>query len=182
MNATHIDAFLSGAFEVLGKQAQAEPYRGSPVLRSGATHSSRELTALVSIEGALTGVVFYSMSLATAAKLELTLFARASGDQVADANAVVCEAARAIVASGIERLGDLGGRCTASEPVLVPGFGAPLTVVSPVLTVPLFTQYGDMDIGIAMRAVEDEGESRIEGHARVMHDGLGDIGSREAAA
>jgi hypothetical protein len=73
LNATHLDAFLVSAFEMLGKQAQAEPDRGSPVLRSGATHSSRELTALVTIGGDLTGVVFYSMSLATAAKLGLTL-------------------------------------------------------------------------------------------------------------
>lgn len=182
MNATHIDAFLTSAFEVLGKQAQAEPYRGSPVLRSGATHSSRELTALVSIEGALTGVVFYSMSLATAAKLGLTLFATASENHLADANEVVCEAARAIVAGGIERLGDLGCRCTVSEPVLVPGFGAPLTIVSPVLTVPLFTQYGDMDIGIAMQPVQDERESRIRTQSQPMEDDLGDIASQEAAA
>jgi hypothetical protein len=37
---------------------------------------------------------------------------------------------------------------------MVEGFGAPLTMVSPVLTVPLFTQYGDMDIGIAMHPAQ----------------------------
>ncbi|MHB8997161.1 MAG: hypothetical protein ACYC63_18095 [Armatimonadota bacterium] len=155
MNATHIDAFLVSAFEMLGQQAQAEPDRGSPVLRSGATHSSRELTALVVIEGDLTGVVFYSMSLATAAKLGLTLSSPAA-EQLAAATEVVREAARAIVAGGIERLEASGCRCTALAPVIVEGFGAPLTVGSPVLTVPLFTQYGDMDIGIAMHpALED---------------------------
>jgi CheY-specific phosphatase CheX len=155
LNATHIDAFLVSAFEMLGKQAQAEPDRGSPVLRSGATHSSRELTALVVIKGDLTGVVFYSMSLATAAKLGLTLSPTAA-EQLGTAIDVVREAARAIVAGGIDRLEVSGCRCSALAPVIVEGFGAPLTVVSPVLTVPLFTQYGDMDIGIAMHPAREE--------------------------
>lgn len=151
MQATHLDAFLASAFEVLGQLAQAKPHRGSPVLRLGATLSSRELTSLVIIEGDLVGVVFYSMSLATAAKLGLSPSPAATDEQTRPPHEVILHTTRAIAAGGAGRLAELGCRIETSDPRLIIGFGAPVTAASPVLTVPLFTQYGDMDIGMAMQ-------------------------------
>lgn len=151
LRAEHVDAFLSSAFTVLGTQVQARPERGAPVLRSGPSAASRELTGLVVIEGELTGVVFYSMSLATAVKLHALAHLDSAPDLAPLADDVVLQAARTIAAGGIEHLRAQGCQCTTGEAVLVYGFGEPLTEVSPVLFVPLYTQFGDMDIGIALR-------------------------------
>jgi len=170
LSAEHVDAFLTSAFEVLTEQAQARPERGSPVLRSGATTSWRELTGLVVVEGDLTGVIFYSLSLATAVKLAGVAGSGEgrlptggpsrgpSGPPDADstpelgtaAREMVVAAARAIAVGGVEQLRATGCACTAGEAVLVAGFGEPVTEVSPVLLVPLYTAFGDMDIGIAL--------------------------------
>lgn len=150
LQAEHVDAFLASAFEVLGQQAQARPERGSPLLRSGVSYSSRELTGLVVVEGDLTGIIFYSMSLATAVKLHALTGPGGAPELSQLADAVVLQTARTIAAGGAERLQQRNCACTPGEAVLVYGFGEPLTEVSPVLIVPLFTQFGDMDIGIAI--------------------------------
>lgn len=151
MRAEHMDAFVSSAFEVLGKQAEGRPERGSPVLRSGETRSSRELTALVAFTGDLEGVTFYSMSLATAGKLASVMQRNGAPDaSIVDSDAMI-EMARLIAAASVIALDQEGCHCQPADPVLVKGFGEPLTLVSPVLVVPLFTEYGDIDIGIALK-------------------------------
>lgn len=150
MRAEHVDAFVAGAFEVLGNQAGARPERGSPVLRSGGATSTRELTALVTVHGDLEGVTFYSMSLATAAKLAAVIARNEeTGEEPLEDNAVA-ELARAVSLAASESLEKCQWGCTIDTPQLVTGFGAPLTQLSPVLIVPLFTEYGDIDIGIAL--------------------------------
>ena len=151
LRAEHVDAFLASAFEVLGQQAQARPDRGSPVLRSGVSHSARELTGLVVVEGHLTGIIFYSMSLTTAVKLHALTGPGGAPELSQLADAVVLQTARTIAAGGVERLQQQNCSCTPGEAGLVYGFGEPLTEVSPVLIVPLYTHFGDMDIGIAMQ-------------------------------
>lgn len=150
MQAEHADAFVASAFEVLGNRAEARPERGSPVLRSGGTFSTRELTALVALHGDFDGVTFYSMSLATATKL-----AAAIGNDELDGSGqldgdAITELARLVSACAASLLEQRQCKCVPDAPQLVTGFGEPLTEMSPVLIVPLFTEYGDIDIGIAL--------------------------------
>lgn len=152
MRAEHIDAFLSSAVKVLARQGEARPERGSPVLRSGKTHSMRELTALVTLQGDLTGMVFYSMSLATASKLVGNAGSADPTEEKAFNAAAFVELARAMSLEGIATLEGRECRCTADEALLIHGFGEPLSGASPVLIVPLFTEHGDIDIGIALQS------------------------------
>ena len=154
MNAEHVDPFVTSAFEVLGKTADARPERGSPVLRSGDTLCSRELTALVALEGDLVGVTFYSMSLATAAKIGGVIGKEGKPDAQQFDDSAISELARMITETGVALLAEEGCRCTLQTLLIVRGFGEPLTEVSPVLVVPLFTEYGDIDIGIALQPPE----------------------------
>ena len=151
MQAEHIDAFLASAFAVLTEQARAQPDRGSPLLRSGGIRSARELTALVRIEGDLTGVILYSMSLATADKLRgsLTPLAAETGQS---AQEMVLQTAQTIASGGVERLSQLGAVCQTNENLIICGFGELLLIAVTLLVVPIFTRYGDMDIGVAVHA------------------------------
>jgi CheY-specific phosphatase CheX len=150
LKAEHADAFVASAFEVLGNQAEARPERGSPVLRSGGAFSARELTALVALSGDLEGVTFYSMSLATATKLAAVIGKNElSGGGQLDGDAIT-ELARLVSVGAAALLEQRQCKCVAEAPRLVTGFGEPLTAMSPVLIVPLFTEYGDIDIGIAL--------------------------------
>ncbi|MEI6503870.1 MAG: hypothetical protein WCP21_22895 [Armatimonadota bacterium] len=149
MQAEHIDAFLASAFAVLTEEAQAQPDRGAPLLRSGGIRSARELTALVTIEGDLTGVLFYSMSLATADKLRGSLSAPAHGSG-GSAQDVLLQTTQAIAAGGMERLSSFGPQCRPGQGLVICGFGELLLMAVALLVVPIFTRYGDMDIGIAV--------------------------------
>lgn len=156
MQAEHVDAFLASAFAVLSEQAQAQPDRGSPLLRSGGIRSSRELTALVRVEGDVTAVILYSMSLATADKLRANQRPSAGADAERSAQDIVLQTAQAIAAGGAERLSQLGAACQPGEDLIVCGFGELLLIAVTLLVVPIFTRYGDMDIGVALQAQDGE--------------------------
>lgn len=149
MRAEHVDAFISSAFDILGGQARTRPERGSPSLRGGETLSSRELTVLVGLAGELHGTAFYSMSLATAWKLVALLAGQHQSGTLNDEN--ITEMAGKMAAAGLQRLEDSGCRCELEEARVVRGFGQFLTAEGPVLVVPLYTEYGDVDVGITLQ-------------------------------
>lgn len=155
MQAEHVTAFLGSAFDVLGRLAEARPERGSPVLRTGDSHSTRELNALVALNGDLVGVIFCSMSLATGSKLAATIKASQNLEAESADDDAIGELVRLISQTGAERLGQQQCTCAPQAPVLIHGFGEALTNVSPVLVVPLYTEYGDIDIGVALQPPAD---------------------------
>lgn len=149
MKAEQIAPFLRSAYALLGADTGSILERGAPVLRNGPTVSSRELTAVATLEGDLTGVLYCSMSLATAAKLQGALI---SADNPQAAGTIVAAWLLAkVCGEGAEALRQQGHECTPSTPVLVQGFEEPLTNVSPVLHVPVLTAHGDVDLGVALQ-------------------------------
>jgi CheY-specific phosphatase CheX len=151
MQAGHVDAFLASTFEVLDRQAAARPERGSPVLRSGETSSTREVTVLVTVQGDLAGIIFYSMSLATAEKLSAVVAQRPEDGLGPLDDETLLAMARLSLDAGVEHLTRQGCTCTVGDFMVVRGFGAPLTAVSPVLMVPVYSSYGDIDIGVSLQ-------------------------------
>lgn len=155
MQANQITPFLDYAYTVLAKATDKQPERGSPLLRSGRTDSSRELTAVVGVKGALGGALFCSMSLATAAKLAGVLGEAIKGLAGPPEEQAIAHLATEVSTTGVRGLTALGLQCKVEPPVVVQGFGEPLTAISPVLIVPLFTTCGDIDLGLALRPGEE---------------------------
>jgi len=69
---------------------------------------------------------------------------------VRSAGATVLQGGRATAAGGVERLGRLGAACQPSEEQVISGFGELILIAVTLLVVPIFTRYGDMDMGIAI--------------------------------
>lgn len=155
MQANQITPFLDYAYTMLAKATDKQPERGSPLLRSGRTDSSRELTAIVGVRGALGGALFCSMSLATAAKLAGVLSEVSREQAGPPEEQAIAHLATEVSTTGVKGLAALGEQCEVDEPVVVRGFGEPLTAISPVLIVPLFTTCGDIDLGLALRRGEE---------------------------
>lgn len=152
MKAEHVAPFIASAFALLGGEDATGFERGSLVLRNGPSVSSRELTAVATIEGDLTGVLYCSMSLATAAKLQGALIS--PDDPQAAGSIVAAWLLAKVCGEGTEALRRQGHQCTPSAPVLVKGFEEPLTNVKPVLTVPVLTAHGDVDLGVAVQPAD----------------------------
>ena len=152
MRSEHVDPFVASAFEALLEMSSARPERGAPVLRTGTTVSSRELTAIAGLRGELEGMVFCSMSQATAAKLGSAWRGKMEGAGTKDQTdeQTVVGLACSVNEMGTMLLRENGCTCRPQETMLIHGFGEPLTQVGPVLVVPLFTEFGDIDIGIAV--------------------------------
>lgn len=152
MRSEHVDPFVASAFEALLEMSSARPERGAPVLRTGTTVSSRELTAIAGLRGELEGMVFCSMSQATAAKLGSAWRGKMEGAGTKDQTdeQTVVGLACSVNEMGTMLLREKGCTCSPQETMLIHGFGEPLTQVGPVLVVPLFTEFGDIDIGIAV--------------------------------
>jgi len=148
VKAEHANSFLVGAYEVLRLQLDARPLRGSPLLRGGSVTSARDLVALIALRGDLTGDLFYSMSQATAGKLQEVFTRNCRGE--AGEGDVVTRLSRLMATKAAELLAEQGLACELAEPRLILGAGHTITDVSPVLIVPFSTEFGDIDIGLAL--------------------------------
>jgi CheY-specific phosphatase CheX len=93
------------------------------------------------------------MSVATARKLAVVTGSETAGE--GEAHEAISELARQVSEAGTGLLGAKGCECVLESPQLIQGFGEPLTTASPVLIVPLFTEYGDIDFGIALRPSDE---------------------------
>ncbi|MEN6642134.1 MAG: hypothetical protein ABFE08_06775 [Armatimonadia bacterium] len=148
VKAEHANAFLVGAYEVLRLQLDARPLRGSPLLRSGSATSARDLVALIALRGDLTGDLFYSMSQATATKVQEVLNRNCRDE--AGRGDVVTQLSRLMATKAGELLAEQGLTCELAEPRLILGAGHTVTDLGPVLIVPFSTEFGDIDIGLAL--------------------------------
>lgn len=149
VKAEHVNAFLGAAFEVLGERVEAQPHRGSPMLRSGRTRSVRELTAVVQLTGDLVGVLFYGMSQSTAQKLRQASL-RITGSAPEGEGEMVTELIGVMASGGVDALRQQGLTLEAGDVALITGAGHDLTDLSRILVLPLLTEHGDIDIGIGL--------------------------------
>jgi CheY-specific phosphatase CheX len=115
----------------------------------------------VALRGDLEGGTFYSMSLATAAKLAGVMGDGEAGAEGQLDGRALAELARVVAATAAARLLQQQCECQADEPALIRGFGEPLTDLSPVLIVPLFTAFGDIDIGVALQPAQPDREPAL---------------------
>lgn len=152
MKVEVINPFIQAAREVLESELGADPERGELHVRKSAC-TTNEVTTVVGVTGQVSGIVLYSMSLATA----IGLVSRMMGQEFAEFDA--------LAQSGI---GELGNVITGRAGVLLSEAGYPSNITPPALVIgegtmittldlnrlvfPLQTDVGALEVQVVLKA------------------------------
>jgi chemotaxis protein CheX len=147
-----IDPFIRAGFTVLSQVVSASPERGQLSLRSGNTFTSQELTAVLGVNGMAEGVALYGMSDVTASKIAAQMLGQDVDEIDELASSALGELANMITGNATTYLEAAGYRCDITPPSLIRGTGVQITTICPALVVPVATQFGKVEINVALIA------------------------------
>ncbi|NOZ28598.1 MAG: chemotaxis protein CheX [Chloroflexi bacterium] len=151
MNVKFINPFVIAAGEVLRSEVQADVRRGE-VKVSNSAHTQNEVTALFTLVGQVEGVVMYGMS----KEMALAFVSKMLGQPVEEldelAQSGIAELGNVITGHASTLLASQGYHTDISVPTLIIGAGAQISTLDfQRLVVPLVTQYGTLEVQLALR-------------------------------
>jgi len=150
-----IDPFVRAAFAVLSQVVNAAPERGQLRLRSGNTFTSQELTTVLGVNGMVEGVALYGLSDATATKIAGLMLGQDVEEIDELASSALTELANMITGNATTYLEKSGYQCDITPPSLIQGTGVQITTICPALVVPVATQFGKLEINVALLATSN---------------------------
>ncbi len=151
MQVQFIEPFVRAAFAVLTQVVHASPERGQLSLRSGNSFTSQELSAVLGVNGMVEGVALYGMSEVTATKISSCMLGQAVERIDEMASSALTELANMITGNATTIFEANGYQCDITPPSLIQGTGVQITTICPALVVPVSTQFGKVEINVALR-------------------------------
>ncbi len=151
MEVAFVEPFVRAAFAVLSKVVDAAPERGQLSLRNGNSFTSQELTTVLGVNGMIEGVALYGMSNVTAMKIATHMLGQELEEIDEMASSALTELGNMITGNATTHLEKGGFQCDITPPSLVQGTGVQITTLCPALVVPVSTQYGKVEINVALR-------------------------------
>jgi len=157
MKAEFINPFVQAGMQVLESVTGSVPEPGQLAVRSAA-FTTQQVSIVIGVIGAVEGQAVYGLSLVTATKIaaamsSLTLM---TFDELA--SSAVAELGNMISGRATTLLSEAGYECQITPPALVRGTNVEIATATPALVVPLYTDFGKIEINVALRlAVERAG-------------------------
>jgi len=145
-----VNPFVDSAFHVLREAVQANPQRGALSLRSGKTFTSQELSCVIGVNGQIQGVALYGMSLISAQRIASKMKEASVSEFDEVASSAIAELANMITGNATTSLEQNGFKCEITPPSLMKGIGTEITTAVPALIVPIITEFGDVEINLAL--------------------------------
>lgn len=153
MRVEFINPFIQAAKEVFASEIGGDIERGSLSLQRSA-YTTRDVTTLIAITGAIAGVVLYAMDNQTAC----SIVSRMLGQEVAELDDVgqsgIAELGNVISGRATTLLADAGYPGNIAPPVVIVGNGTMISTLDiQRLIVPLTTACGLVEVQVALREV-----------------------------
>jgi len=147
-----VNPFIEAACEVLESELGGEAQRGEVRLQKSAI-TTDEVTALVGVTGTVSGLVLYSMSLATAVALASRMMGQEFQELDALAQSGIGELGNVITGRAGVLLSEAGYPSNITPPALVVGRGTMVTTLDlNRLVFTLQTEVGDLEVQLVLRA------------------------------
>lgn len=154
MRAEFINPFLQAASEVLEAELGAPPKRGSIGLYRSA-YTSDEVTAVVAVTGDVGGMVLITMAEPTARKIVSKMMGQEFAEFDALAQSGIAEIGNVITGRAAVLLSEAGVSSDLAPPMLLVGRGTMISTLDVQrLVIPMETDYGKVDIQVALRLSE----------------------------
>jgi chemotaxis protein CheX len=151
MNVKFLNPFVNSAREILSHEMHETVERGDLCLESG-LYLSDDVTVIISLVGAVDGIVFFSMSNESAIQLASALMGERFEILDKLAQSGIAELGNVITGHASMKLAEAGYETNISTPSLIIGRGATISTLEyPRLIVPLHTSMGSMTIHLALR-------------------------------
>lgn len=151
MRAEFVNPFVVAAQEILEKEIQAKIEKKQPFLREKSFTAS-EVSIEIGMTGKVKGHVIFGMKLEVAMAVASTMI----GDPVSEfdemASSAIGELGNMISGLAAIYLEKAGFACDITPPSIMRGPEMVIHTTVQALVLPLGTQYGDIDIGIALEA------------------------------
>lgn len=161
-NAVRVDfvnPFVDAARSVLEQEVAAEIKRGALALRASA-YTTLPITVLVAVTGKVHGIVLYSMTQATALNIVSTMMGQPFEEFDELAQSGIAEMGNVITGSASTVLAEAGYAAKISPPTLIVGNGVMISTLDiRRLVVPLETQFGTIEVQIALKEVVANGST-----------------------
>ena len=160
MKAEFINPFLQAANEVLESELGSTPERGQVGLQKSA-YTTNDVTAVVAVTGQVAGMVLYVMTEQTARKIVSKMMGQEFPEFDALAQSGIGEIGNVITGRAAVLLAEAGYPSDLAPPMLIVGRG---TMVSTLdmqrLVIPLETEYGKIEIQVALKPTQAAARGR----------------------
>jgi chemotaxis protein CheX len=151
MKAEFINPFLVAATQVLESELGSAPKRGNIGLQRSA-YTSDDVTAVVAVAGAVQGMVLFSMTEHTARAMVGVIMGQEFAEFDALAQSGIGEMGNVITGRAAVLLAEAGYPSELAPPMLIIGRGTMLSTLDVQrLVIPLQTEFGPMDVQVALR-------------------------------
>jgi chemotaxis protein CheX len=161
MRAEFINPFLQASNEVLESELGTSPQRGQVGLQKSA-YTTDDVTAVVGVTGSLAGVVMYVMTEATARGIVSKMMGQDFDKFDALAQSGIGEIGNVITGRATVLLAEAGYPSDLAPPMLIVGRGTLVTTLDMQrLVIPLETEFGKIEIQVALRQTQAQARARV---------------------
>lgn len=167
MKAVFINPFVTAGMGVLESVINSRPEPGQLAVRS-ATFTTQQVSIVIGVTGAVEGQAVYGMSLVTATKIAAAMSSMPAMTFDELASSAIGELGNMISGNATTLLSEAGYECQITPPTLVRGADVQIATATPALVVPLYTDFGKMEINVALEMAQTpptEAPTEQEGEA-----------------
>lgn len=151
MKVDFITPFVTAAYDVLQMEVNAEIERGELSIEQS-SKTSQDITVLVGVTGQVKGLVMYGLAESTAKKMVASLVGHPVPLMDDMAQSAIAELGNVITGRASTNLGEVGFDCVLTPPTLISGKQVIISTLSiRRLVVPLRTNFGEIEINLALR-------------------------------
>lgn len=149
-----INPFVGAAYDVLKAEVGAEPEKGQLSIQESDI-TANDITVIIGVVGDLQGMVSFGFSERTAKNLASAMLKQRVPIFDSLAESAIGELGNVITGRASQGLEKKGFSCKITPPTLIIGRGTIISTISfKRLVVPLETQYGQLEINVALRENE----------------------------
>jgi chemotaxis protein CheX len=151
MNVNYLNPFIEAAAEVLDLEVGASITRG-PIALHRSPYTARDVTVTLSLIGRVEGMVLYGLSTDTALRLVSQMMGEPIGELDELAQSGIAELGNVMTGRASVKLAQAGYDCNISTPTVILGSETRISTLDfQRLALPLQTQYGNIEIHLALR-------------------------------
>jgi chemotaxis protein CheX len=147
---------VTAGIEVLEMVISSRPEPGQLAVRS-ATFTTQQISIVIGVTGDVEGQAVYGMSLVTATKIAAAMSNTPPMTFDEMASSAIAELGNMISGNATTRLSEASYQCQITPPTLVRGADVEISTAIPALVVPLYTDFGKMEINVALRERRRDG-------------------------
>lgn len=151
-----INPFIVGTTEVLSQEmGRALKVDKGPLALKESYYTSMDVTVMIGVTGAVQGIVMFGLTERTAKNIVSGMLGQPVPIMDKMVESAIAEMGNVITGVASRELEKAGYPCTLAPPTVISGRGVMISTINiKRLQIPLMTEFGDIEISVALREVK----------------------------